>query len=115
MCEQLDVTPAQLRVVLILGAQDGQRLTQLAQAVGVNKSAMTKLAEQLIGSGYAERRACASDARASELWLTDAGTTLLRRGRPLERRLSAELTEGFSEQEIHTVARFLRTLIERTR
>jgi len=113
--EQLGVSPAQLGVVLVLGNEDGQRLSKLAASLGVNKSAMTKLAEQLLALRHVERRASASDGRASELWLTEEGRALLRRGRPLEQRLTAELTEGFTPQEIETVSRFLTTLIERTR
>lgn len=64
-------------------------------------------------AGLVERQPSGDDARSVHLFATADGLAKAIAARPILSGLNARLTEGFSEQEIATVARFLNAIIER--
>src|SRR5688572_9251399 len=89
---ELGLSGAQLGTLLVLSKSDGCMLTELATALTVNKSAITKLAENLELAGMIERRACDRDGRSSRVWLTARGKAAIERGRPFEERMTKKMT-----------------------
>lgn len=109
----LGISTAQLTTLMYVARQPGCSLTELADLLDLNKSAVTGLVQRMERAGTLVRVANPEDARGSLLYVTPRGDELRDRARPLLRRLNAELTEGFDAQEMEVVIRYLNTTIQR--
>jgi DNA-binding MarR family transcriptional regulator len=70
-------------LVQLSEAPDRQvRMQELAGAVLLSKSGLTRLVDRMEGEGYVDRVACADDRRGTYARLTDAGLDTLRRCAP---------------------------------
>lgn len=67
---------------LLDGARDGMRPTELAEAVVITKSGLTRLVDRLVERGYLERRVCPSDRRGQLIVATPDGRRAFRRAAP---------------------------------
>jgi DNA-binding MarR family transcriptional regulator len=104
--------PGGVRGYLVLAAAGkGEPSTQLAlaQHLGVDRTAMTYLIDDLEAGGLVERRPDPADRRARRVALTDAGHARLRELRADLRRAEDRLLEPLHDEE-RTV---LRTLLQR--
>lgn len=94
----LDLTPGVFAVLVLIEANAGLKQTELANAVGLDRSSMVPVIDNLERRGLVRRLAVASDRRANALRLTTAGTALLRKAKRLvashEARLAANLAPG---------------------
>ena len=81
----------------------------LAQHLGVNRTVMTYLLDDLERAGLVERRPDPTDRRARRVAITDSGRALLREVKDRLRRAEDELLGPLDEQERAT----LRTLLQR--
>lgn len=101
-------TAAQGGVLFMLGREDGATMGQLAQALDLAPSAVSGLVQRMEALGWVARQPCAQDARTQRVWLQPAGRAWLEPLRQATRRINARLAAGFSEEELQTVARWLR-------
>lgn len=104
------VTAAQAGLLFFLEKHDGALMGEAATALDLGASAISGLVDRMVHAELVERRADATDKRAWQLWLTEAGRTALVEVRTLVTRLNARLTEGFTPDEIDIVARWLASL-----
>jgi DNA-binding MarR family transcriptional regulator len=111
--EALGVTMAQLAALYYVAKNDGCSLSDIANVLDMNKSAMTALARRLESSGVLRRERNPDDARGTRVFLTDKGKGARTQSLGVMRRLTADVTEGFSEEEMDVVYRFLNTVVER--
>ncbi len=109
--EALGISVTQLGALMLIAANEGCLLKDLAQSLNLNNSALTGLAARMVHNGLIERRACELDGRASRLYLTLLGRSKIDSARPLISQLNAAMTEGFSEQEVLVILRFLNRLL----
>ncbi|MAY13818.1 MULTISPECIES: MarR family winged helix-turn-helix transcriptional regulator [Thalassolituus] len=109
--EALGISVTQLGALMLIAANEGCLLKDLAQSLNLNNSALTGLAARMEHNGLIERRACELDGRASRLYLTLLGRSKIDSARPLISQLNAAMTEGFSEQEVLVILRFLNRLL----
>ena len=75
------------------------RMGELADAVTISRSGLTRLVDRIEAEGYLERRPAAGDRRAIDVAITPAGTKLLGRMWPVYERVlrdtvEASLTKG---------------------
>jgi DNA-binding MarR family transcriptional regulator len=90
--DALGITGAQLFVLQQLATRPGVSLRQLAEATLTDQSSVSVVVSRLVGAGHVARRVAASDARRTELTLTDRGRAVLRRApRLAQTRLVAAL------------------------
>ena len=82
-------------------------MKELAEALMLDNSAITGLAKRMQYNQLIERVACESDSRASRLRLSDKGQEVLGKGMGLLIEVNTLMDEGFSEEELDTVARYL--------
>lgn len=106
----LGISVAQLTTLMYVAKQPGCSMTELAELLDLNKSAVTGLVQRMERAGTLVRAANPQDARGSLLYVTPRGDELRERARPMIKRLNAELTEGFSAEEMDVVVRFLNAL-----
>lgn len=109
--ERFDISVTQCGVLMFIAKNPGCQAKQVAQAMGLNKSALSGLLNRMEKKQLIERKPCQHDARASLLYSSDKGLEKLALVKPLLAELSQALTEGFSEAEIEVILRFLNRLI----
>lgn len=81
------------------------RMAELADAVLLSRSGMTRLVDRLAREGLLRRDTCSSDARGCYAVLTDAGEALLREARPTHLAgVRARFLAHFDETELHRLA-----------
>jgi DNA-binding MarR family transcriptional regulator len=87
----------------------GLRMQELARAVLLSKSGLTRLADRMEAAGLIERRRCPSDRRGTHVVLTDAGRRKLRVSGPVFRRaVERQLSGPLSDDEVATLRTLLR-------
>ena len=111
--EALGVTTAQLGALYYVAKNDGCSLSEVADVLDMNKSAVTTLVRRLERSGVLRRKPNPKDARGSRLFVTEKGKTVRAQSLGVVRRLTGEVTEGFSDAEMDVVLRFLNAIVER--
>jgi DNA-binding MarR family transcriptional regulator len=89
-----DIRPAQYSVMLVLRQNPGLRQSQVSMALGIKGTNFVPLFDSLEDRGLAERRRAPDDRRASALYLTPVGETLL-----------GQLDEIVAAHEAHFAAR----------
>jgi DNA-binding MarR family transcriptional regulator len=96
-------------LVQLVEAQDRRlRMTELADAVLLSRSGLTRLVDRLEREGLVERQACVEDARGLFAVLTDAGMTRLREASPTHLRGIQDYAVGrLSRDELRELARLL--------
>jgi len=87
--------------------------SRLADAMGVTRGAVTKLAERLIAKGLAARCADPADGRAQTLALTAKGRALVPRLAALADRNDAEFFAGLPRADRAALERILKDLAAR--
>lgn len=85
--------------------------SRLAEAMGMTRGAVTRLADRLIGKSLVIRMADPDDGRAQTLALTPAGERLVPTLAALADRNDAEFFDSLSATERETLERLLRRLV----
>ncbi len=94
----------------MLGKQDGALMGEAGAALDLGPAGISGLVDRMATAGLVERRADEKDARAWRVFLTPKGRKALVRARETAREMNARLTQGFSSDEIDTVARWLTSI-----
>lgn len=100
-------TPAQSGVLFALAKSDGATMGELAQALDLAPSAVSGLIQRMEALDWVARQPCPDDGRTQRVWLLPAGQQLMPLLRQATNRINARLTEGFTDAELQTVARWL--------
>jgi DNA-binding MarR family transcriptional regulator len=88
------------------------RMSELADAVLLSRSGLTRLVERLERKGLLERRECPDDARGAFAVLTDAGVANLRDARKTHLAgVRERFLERFDEQELRELGQVWRRLL----
>ena len=112
-CEDaLDVSVTQLGALLVIAGNEGCQFKQVAESLNLNNSAITGLVGRMERKGLLERRTCEQDRRSSRLHLTELGHQKTESARPLIQTLNERMTEGFSDDEVTVILRFLNRLVD---
>ena len=94
----LDLAPGVFAVLVLIESNTGLKQTELANAVGLDRSSMVPVIDNLERRGLVRRHAVATDRRANALRLTTAGSALLKKAKRLvaahETRLAENLAVG---------------------
>jgi len=113
LAEEHDLTLSDYDVLVQLSLAPGRRLrpVELARAVLLTRSGITRLVQGLERAGFVERVECPEDARGFLVALTPAGLELVRRARVTHLDGVAELfADRYSAGELATLARLLERL-----
>lgn len=108
LAERLDpvgLHPRHFGMLNHLAAAEGQSQQALSVALGMHRSAVVALVDDLEGRGLAERRRDPEDRRAYRLYLTPRGRRLLRDLRRIAEEHEADLLAGLEPAErAHLIA-----------
>ena len=111
--EQLGVSSAQLAALYYVAKRPGCSMTEIADVLDLNKSAMSATVHRLVHAGHLRRDPHPRDGRANLLFLTPKGEAIRAQSLPIIRRLTAQLTEGFTDDDMAVIFRFLNSVVER--
>jgi DNA-binding MarR family transcriptional regulator len=95
----LDLHPREFGMLSHLAASEGQSQQALSVALGIHRSAMVALVDDLERRGLAERRRDPADRRAYSLYLTPRGRKVLARAERVAQEHEAELLRGLNASE----------------
>jgi DNA-binding MarR family transcriptional regulator len=108
----VDLTPALFAVLNVVAAREGAIQQELGEALGIDRSTMVSLIDQLEGAGLARRRPSATDRRAREIAITPKGRRLLQRARGLLAQVEDEVLAGLTAAERHELLALLRRALQ---
>jgi DNA-binding MarR family transcriptional regulator len=108
-----EVTVAEWSLMRALYDTEPMPPSRLADAMGLSRGAITRLADRLIAKSLIVRAANADDGRAQTLALTDRGRALVPDLAALADRNDAEFFECLTPDERETLARLLKSLARR--
>jgi DNA-binding MarR family transcriptional regulator len=113
LAEGVRVTLGQAGILFLLEGQDGQIMSELCTALGVDNSTLTGLVDRLERSGFVTRKAGRADRRRFRVYITREGMEEAKLAKPLIRRINGEIKSGFLPDEIETFKRVLRSLLDK--
>ncbi|TQV72204.1 MarR family transcriptional regulator [Aliikangiella marina] len=108
--ETLGVSATQLTALMALRENGGLLMSELAEVLMLDKSAVTGLAKRMIANELIVRVPSENDARASLLKVTAKGNEKIELGLKLLKGVNKQISEGFTEDELVIVSRFLEHL-----
>ena len=91
------LTPALFALLNVIRAREGAIQQELGSALGIDRSTMVSLIDQLESAGLARRRPSATDRRAREIAITPKGRRLLQRARGLILRSKTRFWPGLPQ------------------
>ncbi|HFF8809487.1 TPA: MarR family winged helix-turn-helix transcriptional regulator [Klebsiella pneumoniae] len=104
------LTAVQAGALFILQHQDGLLIGEVADALNIAASAMTSLSDRMARSGLISKQPDIHDKRSNRLWMTDPGREAAIMAKKQLIPVNARLKEGFSEEEMVVVARWLESI-----
>ena len=84
--------------------------SELSDMLDSSRTNATRISDEMVRQGWAERIACPDDRRKIELRMTPAGTALVEDLLPVSRKAQMRLWECFDEEQKHHLEKTLRTL-----
>jgi DNA-binding MarR family transcriptional regulator len=113
MQEKIGGSATQIAALFYLMDNDGCQLVDLSRELLQNKSAITTLIERMEKNGLLQKVPSQTDKRASQLFITTKGRELSMNALPFVTAYDRVLADGFSEDELEIVTRFLDIVINR--
>ena len=104
------VSPGRFGMLVLVEANPGVTQTRLAEAVGLDRSTLVAVLDQLEGRGLLERRQ-GEDRRTNGLWLTRRGKLLVGKMRERVAAHEAHIGARLSESERRALLGLLRRLV----
>jgi MarR family transcriptional regulator, transcriptional regulator for hemolysin len=106
------LTPALFALLNVIRAREGAIQQDLGSALGIDRSTMVSLIDQLESAGLARRRPSATDRRAREVAITPKGRRLLERARGLISQVEDEVLAGLTANERRELLTLLRRALD---
>jgi MarR family transcriptional regulator, transcriptional regulator for hemolysin len=110
--ESVGLTPALFGLLNVIGAREGAIQQELGAVMGIDRSTMVALIDQLESAGLAKRRPSATDRRAREIAITAKGRRLLERARRMVLETEDEVLAGLTADERAALVRLLRGALD---
>jgi DNA-binding MarR family transcriptional regulator len=110
--ETVGLTPGLFAVLNVVGARKGAIQQELGSLMGIDRTTMVSLVDQLERDGLAKRRPSPKDRRAREISITPSGRRVLRSARRLLAQAEDEVLAGLSDEERHQLLTLIRQALE---
>jgi MarR family transcriptional regulator, lower aerobic nicotinate degradation pathway regulator len=106
------LTTASFALLNVIAVREGAIQQELGAAMGIDRTTMVALIDQLESAGLAERRPSKTDRRAREVAITAKGRRALQRARRLILEAEDEVLAGLNAGERRELVRLLRRALE---
>ena len=111
MLRPLGLNVGRYRVLGVLSRFGLCTMTELALFTAIDRTTLTRIADQLVGSGFVERRSHAQDRRQVRLELTAAGVQVHRKALQQVFELNSRLLGAAPEAQARAAARVLQAIV----
>jgi DNA-binding MarR family transcriptional regulator len=108
----IGLTPALFALLNVIAAREGATQQELGSALGIDRSTMVALLDQLEEAGLAKRRPSPTDRRAKQISLTAKGKRHLERARRVAAEVEDEVLAGLSATQRRELMTLLRRALE---
>jgi DNA-binding MarR family transcriptional regulator len=105
---EADIRPVQYSILTVIESNPGLSQKQLAAALGIKKTNLVGLIDELEARGLARRKPTESDRRSHALYLTRKGTVLIARLHRLDASLNQRIARMMSAEERRRLCEILR-------
>jgi DNA-binding MarR family transcriptional regulator len=105
---QIDISPAQFSVLVVISANPGLSQAELAATLGIERARLARLLHRLQGRGLIQRLESFDDGRRHALQLTSQGRTLLTHAKTLAARHERRLIEKLGAERHRMLLQALR-------
>jgi DNA-binding MarR family transcriptional regulator len=105
---QIDISPAQFSVLVVISANAGLSQAELAATLGIERARLARLLHRLQGRGLIQRLDSSDDGRRHALQLTSRGRTLLTHAKTLAARHERRLIEKLGAERYGLLLQALR-------
>jgi len=105
---QIDISPAQFSVLVVISANPGLSQAELATTLGIERARLARLLHRLQRRGLIQRLESSDDRRRHALQLTSQGRTLLTRAKALAARHERQLIGKLGAERHRTLLQTLR-------
>ena len=109
----LGVTSAQAAALYHLQKRNGCLQAELGKSLGLGKAATSGMVVRLEKQGLIKRSPSPVDGRGQRVLITVEGLQVLVKARPLLNRMNSALEDGFSDDELDVVRRYLSSIVEK--
>jgi DNA-binding MarR family transcriptional regulator len=109
---RVGLRPSHTTLLPHLDLEEGTRLTELAEAMGITKQAVGQLVEDLERMGVVHREPDPLDGRAKRVKVTRQGRAAFQHGQQTLRALEAEVARKLGRAEVDALRRGLADLME---
>jgi DNA-binding MarR family transcriptional regulator len=109
---QVEINPAQGRIMFVLWRNDGIPLSELAKETSLGKSTLTSMLDRLEESGYVARVRSQKDRREVLIKRTEKDETWQEVYVQVSREMSELFYDEFSESEIDEFEKNLRRILD---
>jgi DNA-binding MarR family transcriptional regulator len=111
-CRAFDLTPVQYGALIAIQTHPGIDATRLSAVIAFDRSTLGSVIERLQAKGYIERKPAPEDKRIKLLYMTRAGTALLRDIIPAVERAQARMLEPLKPADRNTLMALLERLVD---
>lgn len=108
-----DVSPPQAGALFVLDQRPLTPIGEVGRALGLSPSSVTGLIDRMQAQGLVGRSADPKDGRGALLSLTPLGRETCTIAKEQTALINASLAEGFSDEELTIVARWLESVSDR--
>jgi DNA-binding MarR family transcriptional regulator len=98
--------------VASLSQRDGATVNAVANELGIDQSGASRFIAQAVQRGYLRKAPARQDARQRVLQVTPAGDELLRAAHEWQEGVFANLTAGWTEQDVRQLQGYLERLLD---
>ena len=106
------LTTALFALLNVINAREAAIQQELGSALGIDRSTMVSLIDQLESAGLAKRRPSVTDRRAREIVITPKGRRLLKQARELISQVEDDVLGGLTTSERRELLKLLRRALE---
>lgn len=107
---ELDIRPGQFSVLTVIGANPGLKQMAVSEALGIRRTNLVAMVDELERRGLARRQAMPGDRRSHALYLTPRGKAVLGRLKRLAAAHEREVTRAISPAEKRQLLQLLSRL-----
>ena len=109
---QVEINPAQGRIMFVLWQKDGISISELAKKTSLGKSTLTSMLDRLEEMGYVTRIRSEEDRRSVLIKRTEKDDSWQEVYAQVSQDMGRQYYEGFSESEIDEFEQYLRRLLD---
>jgi DNA-binding MarR family transcriptional regulator len=111
-CRDFDLTPVQYAALIAIRTHPGIDATRLSAVIAFDRSTLGSVIERLESKNYIERKPAPEDKRVKLLYLTKAGSNLLRDIMPSVDRAQARMLQPLKPADRKTLLTLLEQLVD---